>query len=444
MTIISSLVVFASLTGILSFGMWELDMEEIPILYQFGTFLASYWFHDKLKPGKPHYGNFASSGPPLVAVTGSGAARPWPYSDSNGVNIGGITFEENDTERSSVETHFSKTRGKSGGISQYTPVNGLYGVSNVRENSRDKTVEYYPGAIEPNDYIAKRLLGDHADWSDLVGLGPGGDPHLWNDQVFKDGSPFGAAEIGAGQMDSEKWTLYKRYAAADPAHKMMVPLTSTGAGNYTQNAYMGTSLESERDYSGGEYALGHPYYQSANHELFFTQDTSQIPGSAVNNTVRPDWYVQYANNPSSDNSWSQPTGATDIAAWPGESGVNNGITSFATQNSPGMKYTVPTFYDPMVSNSRTTPNYQNHAYGSNNTVQIYSGWGIPQPSDASGFYLGKDPKSQQLDYITTQLNTGEVGPVPVQNQGIVDIPPSITKPQSNKMKRGPRSRTYSR
>lgn len=430
MTIISSLVVFVSLTGILSFGMWELDMEEVPILYQLGTFLASYWFHDKLKPGKPHYGNFASSGPPLVAVTGTGAARPWPYSDSNGINIGGITFEENDTERSSVSNFSTKNT-----ISQYTPVNGLYGVSNVRENSRDKTVEYYPGAIEPNDYIAKRLLGDHADWSDLVGLGPGGDPHLWNEQVFKDGSPFGAAEIGRDDIDNEKWTLYKRYAAADPSQKLMVPLTSKGTG-IVYNPYWDTQIESERDYSGGEYKQGDPYYMSANHELLYTQNTNSSLGTV--NAVRPDWYVQYGSSNVNEPYMSYPTGATDSAAWPGESGINNGIVSgvFAAQ---GMNQTLPTFYDPQASGQSIVDN----SHSSNYTHGPFYSWGIPQPTTNQPWFNNKSPKDIQIDYIATQLNTGQVGPVPVQNQGIVDIPPSITKPQSNK-KRGPRSRTYSR
>lgn len=434
MTIISSLVVFVSLTGILSFGMWELDMEEVPILYQLGTFLASYWFHDKLKPGKPHYGNFASSGPPLVAVTGTGAARPWPYSDVNGINIGGITFEENDTERSSVSNFSTKNT-----ISQYTPVNGLYGVSNVRENSRDKTVEYYPGAIEPNDYIAKRLLGDHADWSDLVGLGPGGDPHLWNEQVFKDGSPFGAAEIGYGAgMNSEKWALYKRYAAADPGHKLMVPLTSAGTG-LVENPYFGITMESNRDYSGGEYPIGDPYYQGVNHEKIFVSDTT-LTGDTWSspNTLRPDWYIQYGATRGDKEAGAVPTNAPGIAAWAGEGGTNDGTTTYGYSKEGPYLHTLPAFYDPQVTQG---------AYGSGpGTYNQFFSWGIPNPTTVDGslgWSNNKDPKNTQLDYIVTQLNTGEVGPVPVQNQGVVDVPPSITKPQSNK-KRGPRSRTYSR
>lgn len=405
MTIISNLVVFASLTGILSFGMWELDMEEVPILYQFGTFLASYWFHDKLKPGKPHYGNFASSGPPLVAVTGSGAARPWPYSDSTGVNIGGITFEENDTEKTEKTDRAN--------ISKYTPVNGLYGVTNVRENSRDKTVEYYPAAIEPNDYIAKRLLGDHADWSDLVGLGPGGDPHLWNEQLFKEGSPFGAAEIGAGQIDSEKWKLFSRYASSDTARKLLVPLTSTGNGVGITNPYT-QFWESQRDYSGGEYPETDSSYNStyAGHEKAFVSDFS---GSSQL-VIRPDWYQQdaFGNELSGQNQ-------RDIAAWAGEGGTNTNTNPIIKSNT--LLYTAPTFYDP---SSISTTN------------QSYYNWGIPEPTLPSGktWINGKGPKDQQIDYITTQLNNGSLGPYTK-----IANPPLQDKTDLSKKKS---RRTYSR
>lgn len=368
MTLISSIVVFTSFLGILSFGCWELDMEQIPVLYNFGTFLAFYWFHDRLKPGKAHYGNFSPDGPPLVAVTGSGAARPWPYNSNTGINYGGIVFNENDENGESAD------RGK---LKEYTPVNGLYGVTNVKEGSRDRRLEYYPAAIEPNDYIARILLGEHADWTQLVNMGPGGDPHLHNEKWFKYGSPFGAAEMGGpGDSNNEEWSKKTRYMSANPNRKLMVPLTSTGSGFIRDPYFVEQYPQAIRDYSGGEYNGSDATY-STSLEREFVRD-----GSA---DLRPDWYAQ-------DQKGNIITNQRDIAAWPGEGGINDPWTSQIDPTKVG-KTTYPTFYDPSVS-SDSVVSWGATSLNSNS------------PENRSQWYNGNDPTTQQLDYIVTQLNTG--------------------------------------
>lgn len=409
MAIISTLVLLTSFIGILGFGCWELDMEQIPVFYNFGQFLAYYWFHDRLKPGKAHYGNFSPDGPPLVAIAGTGTARPWPYNANTGPNLNSITFEENDQTPTSSKYDRSEIKG-------FTPVNGLYGVTNVKEGSRDRRLEYYPSAIEPNDYIARILLGDHADWTELVDMGTGGEPHLFNEKWFQYGGPFGAAEIGPGDPNNSKWDVKPRYYGPVAGQKLMVPLTSTGRGTQSGsivNPYYanGEIRDSVRDYSGGEYdPTNTEYYNGSKERKFVSTGTEDL---------RPYWYRQ-------DILGNILNGASEIAAWAGESGMNQNLQKPIDPGSSGAMVTYPTFYDPSVSSSIAC-SWGETAIGSNDPSRRYQ------------FYNGQDPTTQQLDYIGTQLNTGTTTGYRPVDTDLYPKSEKLTEPQKRKPRRLSRS-----
>ena len=177
MTIISFLVFIVSTIGVAAFACWDNDIE-IPFLYTFGAFEAEWWFHDKLKPGRPHLEQHDKDGPPLVAAIGTGGGPiPWPYPGSLFSNQPG-TIPSNYDAALKMKT-------------QYTPVDGMFGVTKTRENDPTSNVQYYPNASDKNNYIAQRLLGPQADWTELEAMGD--KLRIFNTKVFpSSGKPGGS------------------------------------------------------------------------------------------------------------------------------------------------------------------------------------------------------------------------------------------------------------
>lgn len=331
--------------------LWDNDVE-IPVLYPFGSFLAKWWFNDKLKPGKPHLEQHVLDGPPLVATIGSGGAIPWPYDDSDGLSSG---HEWNLYDTSNNNTYSNKIKM----ASDYTPVVGLYGVSDQKENSRDKRIEYYPNASKPNDYIAHRILGEHANYTHLYQMS---DPKkIINKNVFKAGTPFGSAIIGPNNPDDKRWTELPKYFSSNPGYKFKVPLTSTGTGMITGvDLYTGQAAESVRDYSGMEYNQ---------HENTNTNEFKYVYDNTSNGT-RPPWYSQ-------DQKANLISGRY-MDSFPGE------VDEQTFNENP--THLIPTFYDPSATEQ---------TFGG----KTFTSWG--QPNGPSGMVL--TPNTVQLDYIVGQL-----------------------------------------
>jgi hypothetical protein len=357
-----------SLIGIVSFGMWEMDMEEVPVLYNFGSFLALYWFHDKLKPGKAHFGSFAADGPPLVAVSGMGKARPWPYNATTGFTSSGLHYTDNDGTVTVKDA------------SKYTPVDGLYGVSAQKENSRDKRVEYYPQAQQPNDYIAKVFLGPHASWTDLYQMS---DPlKVYNKNNFPGTDPFIAAKIGTNQPNDKRWQEASRYeVGGSGTEHLMVPLTSAGTTipapasfPYVVNPFYPVLQEYVRDYSGAEYQGTDPSYPNSLEMAYCKQ--------GLKTRTRPPWYEQ-------DTIGNVLTGQNDMAAFPGE---DRGDPGYDPYNEFGLMSTYPTYYTPM------------------DQPGIATGWGSTASKDTTKYWDGLSPDQIQRDYIVSQLSRTEPGP----------------------------------
>jgi len=372
MTLIGTIVFITSFIGALSFGCWDNDIE-IPGLYPFGAFLADWWFHDKFKPGKAHLEQHDSDGPPLVATAGSVASVNFPYPGSL------VTYQQ----PSSYSYGASVKRAQS-----YTPVNGIYGVTNQKESDPTLQREYYPTAIQPNDYVAKRFLGPHAFFSDLVNTG---DPlTVYNKKVFKDGSPFVAAQIGPNNPTDKRWL-------EAPKYKLMPPLTSTGAGEVRMPQYRNV-YRSLNDYSGGEYHGG-------------DQSFGNTPEFNYCDEFRPPWYEETFDGVSLG---KQP----HIVSFPGEqyapvqTPVINGTSTFMQS----------AFYDPQYDGVKET-------YYTNNETDSYVGygWGTNASgvkSNVDGYaYSGStiNPTSITTDYIETQL---------VQENPISNLN-SFSKPKSD-------------
>lgn len=348
MTLIGTIVFITSFIGALSFGCWDNDIE-IPGLYPFGAFLADWWFHDRLKPGKPHLEHHDSDGPPLVAVPGSVASINFPYPSSY--------FSPKPPTQYSYSSSAKRA-------STYTPVNGVFGVTNQKESDPTIHREYYPNAVQPNDYIAKRFIGDQAFFSDLVDVG---DPlTLYNKNVFKDGTPFAAARIGGGTPDDPRWMTAAKY-------NLMPPLTSTGAGEASMPYYPDV-LSSVNDYSGGEYATSDQSFANSAESKYC------VP-------YRPPWYGQTQYGKSIE-------GQKDISSWAGEKASQ---TVSILGNSAMNRIVTPQFYDPQ--------------YDGNKSVQTSSqidfvqwGWGTNNSGvvdNTTGASIS--PNIISTDYIETQL-----------------------------------------
>jgi hypothetical protein len=358
MTLITMLAFLTCTIGVLGFACWDLDME-VPVLYRFGKFEADWWFHDQLKPGKPHLENHVKDGPPLVAKAGTGGAVPWPYPE-------GLKSTGSITTNWDAKIKIDQ---------KYTPVNGLYGVTNQKETDGSLNLQYYPNASNPNDYIAQRLLGPQADWTELEQMA---DAKIFNLSVFKEGTPFGAAEIGSGQMDSDKWDEKPVYTAPGGAYAFMPPLTSTGANRVSfppPNTYYVRSIA---DYSGAEYDGSNqsfPKSKEAQFALGFRAPTNYQEDQSGNR-------FQYDQK--------------QISAWAGEYPDSNtfaGGTPQAPQN-----YILPTFYDSQFEGS--TMELGNGSY-----VTPVS-WGSPNATTIQGY----NTPAIQTDYILSQLS--QENPIP--------------------------------
>lgn len=354
-----------STIGVLGFACWDNDIE-IPVLYSFGQFEAEWWFNDKLKPGRPHLESHDRDGPPLVARSyagGGGITFPYPAS--------GITKNMSAAGTGLFTDTYSESQKST---TSYTPVNGLYGVTNQKETDRTLSTDYYPNAQEPSQYIVSRLIGPTHDWASLEDMGD--KLSLYNTKVFKKGTPFKAAAIGGpGDPTNAEWKTRDGYQAPYSGMPFMPPLTSTGAGT-VYNQVDGSSIaRSVNDYSGAEY--------DGNDKTF----PNSLEDVNVNGYRSPFVYQEDKNAKAFN--YDQP----QIHAWPGEyqSGVvldNNGYRLQAA------------FHDSQYDGS----SIKNE---SSQTPYTTYGWGVDTDSPAQGGYY---PKQIQKDYIQTQLN--QENPIP--------------------------------
>lgn len=330
---------------------WDNDLE-IPVLYPFGSFLGLYWFHDYGGYGKIHATSFPDDGPPMVARANCGAAVPFPYPELQGYSIESIAYGAT----------------KKMNNSEYTPVNGMYGVTNVKPTTRgaNKDELYIPGAVEMNDYIAKRLLGSWATNTSLVNMYDKDKP--FNRKTFPDGTPFIAAQVGPGDENNPKWEE-NTYMSAVNGQPFQVPLTSTpGDGEWyaVQNAH--GILTSKMDYSGVEYNNPDP--------LSLEYQYSSAP--------RPSSYMTDYNGNVID--------STRISSYPNQ---HQGIDGYQTNSNISL-VALPSFSDPL-GNGNLTPDPSDPQ---NRKLQLNT-WGM-NIDTTSGNY--KMQQNQQTDYITTMLS----------------------------------------
>lgn len=375
MTLISVLLFITSTIGVLGFACWDNDIE-IPILYSFGQFEAEWWFNDKLKPGRPHYEKHDLDGPPLVARSyagGGGITFPYPASGvtANMSAAGTGLFTETYSESSKSQA-------------SYTPVNGLYGVTNQRESDRTLSTDYYPNAQEPSQYIVSRLLGPGFDMASLEDMGD--KLGLYNKKVFKKGTPFKAAAIGGpGDPSNTEWKTRDGYQAPFSGMPFMPPLTSTGAG-IVYNTVYGTSVaRSVNDYSGAEY--------EPNDQSF----AGSLEDVNVNGYRSPYVYQENKNAVAFDYDQNQ------IHAWPGEY-----ESQYVPVGGGGTYRLQAAFHDSQFDGAAIQQ-------GDGNVPYKTYGWGVDTDNPAQGGYY---PKRIQKDYIQTQL--AQENPIPSVKG--VDIP----------------------
>lgn len=363
MTLISALLFITSTIGVLGFVCWDNDIE-IPVLYSFGQFEAEWWFNDKLKPHRPHLEEHDKDGPPLVARTTTGGQITFPYPSGN------LTVQKSGYKVGLFETSYDDSRKMA---TTYTPINGLYGVTNQRKTDRTMSVEYYPNASEPSDYISQRIIGPHADWSELEDMGD--KLKLYNTKVFKRGTPFKAAAIGGpGNYNDKDWSEKDGYQAPFSGMPFMPPLTSTGAGIVYNTVYGSSIPRSINDYSGAEYSGNNEYHES-------------VEAANVLGFRSPYVYQEDKNAVAFD--YDQPY----INAWPGEyesSLIPVGGTGFRLQAA---------FHDSQFDGSEVD-NQGGVGY------KTY-GWGVKTDERAQGGYY---PTQIQKDFIVTQLS--QENPIP--------------------------------
>lgn len=315
--------------------------QSIPVVSPFGRFLHEYWFADYKYRSMAHRGKFSRANPPLVAVAGQGGPLPWPY--ASGAGGSGVTFTDNYQD-------VLKT------TESYTPVNGLYGVTNERETD-EPLKQYYPDALEPNDYIAARLLGEQSQgYNDLTYLA---NNQVYNTKAFAAGTPFKTAQIGPNNANDPRWTSLPTYASLVPNHGLMVPLTTTNYGGYVLDPQTET-LTNVRDYSGSE-----------------TQNDPNFANTLEAHTVsqygaRPSWYGQ------DQNANVIPYEGRSTSVYPGD------LPWMTTPTYINSVQVYPEFTTPKSANVGGSPGQQN------------LGWGSPA---AANPYVAP----MQLTYIQRQL-----------------------------------------
>lgn len=354
MTLISTLAFVVSFTGVIGFMCWDQDIE-VPVLYSFGTFLARWWFNDRLKPGKPHLEPHDRDGPPLVAKKDGGNTMYFPYPSNNQAQTM-LPMTYDDTLKMDEK---------------YTPVNGLYGVSNVRKTDRTLELQYYPNAVQPNDYIAARIVQPHADWMDLEDVADG--LKLYNPRVFSSGTPYGAATVGGpGNYTSLWWRSLPRYAASDPGQQFMPPVTSTGKGLARVAPPNDIShYRSVNDYSGGEYDVGYPNYAGSYEDRY-----------VVNRRLEDQYACDKDGN---------PINSKTISSFPNEVTTWKPVISYGGDQ----KLMLNSFYDAQAEGGMTS-----HKYNGTVTNTTVVSWGSPSTKTYTGYYTG----GVQKDYIISQLS----------------------------------------
>lgn len=342
--------------SIISFLMAELGFSQIPVLYPVGVFLHEFWFCDYQERYKRHYGNYAIDGPPLVLTPGDVGSQNWPYAAAQ-PSIG-VPLQY--TDQYITTAHTSE---------KYTPVDGIGGIvkSTIKDSKVSGNVKYcFPGAQEPNDYIANRFLGkgfSSGGYLDMKNLGDLGKAQVeYNKNVFKKGTPFMVAEIGPNLPNDPRWNLRAKYASANQMNQMLVPLTTKETGGPLANPQVTNVVQPERDYSGSEYPTSDP--------------TTNEHQSLSNTFNRPAWYSQ-----TSGAQYLYPNSGI-CAAWTGDDPY---ITSGKNQSYP-YEYILPEF---------TTPMDAGGPHG-------VTGWGEPWKDD-SQLKSDPGPRAMQYNYIETQL-----------------------------------------
>lgn len=346
MTIVSLLSFLTSFIGVLGFACWDNDIE-VPVLYPFGSFLGQFWFHDFGGSGKIRASDFPQDGAPMVFAVGTGGPIPFPYpSDVNDSTDYSLMY---DTSKRMSQT-------------DNTPVDGMYGVTSVKPSTRNKNLVYVPNAVPKNDYIAKRMLGDHANWMDLNNMN---QKEIYNDKVFKDGNPFTAAKIGPNNQDDPRWSQ-ANYGSSVAGMPFQPPLTSTAAIGYSLPDQMGKASIS--DYSGFEYNDGdntslEAQFCSAPRPFTYQTDSS---GNPIN---------------------SDKISAYPLVTW--QPSVNIGTLK---------PYILPSFYDKNFTGAMTI----NGLYGT-----IKTPWGVPTSNDGkyiSGYKENNTLDGMQYEYVETMLS----------------------------------------
>lgn len=321
MTVIGILSFLVSITGMVSFLIWDEGLRSVPVLYPFGQFLAEWWFHNYTKTVRGKYGTFKKDDPPLVAYPYTLQNTGFPY---NAVEPAGIN-EVGSTALSYFQT--PKTDMK-----KFTPVDGIGGVTSSKEvaESNPDIYSWYPDAISKTDYITARIMGTGSTYDDWITQGE--LPH--NTRVFKAGTPFGAQNMDANDPNNEKWTELPVYQAAVANGGFWAPLASKGVGDnmvmYEGPTGYGSSIYSvgvntdTNQYSGGEYNSTDNVYDGSREQAYL----QSVWGGA-----RPPWYAQ--------NQYGTPITGKDIQAYTGEF-INTEIYS----NTSSMQNIVlPSFND---------------------------------------------------------------------------------------------------
>ena len=195
MTLIGILTFAWSLVSISSFAAYHAD-KDIPFLYNYGAWLAYFWFHDQnLCPTRGVGGVSEPDDPPTQTCYGEdGSIEAWPQNtvlyNSPKYNL----YMQNDTKNT-------------------TNVRGYGGIP---ENSRN--------AYDPNQYIMNRLYGKQFGYgsTDVYSLQEG---NIWNrTKDFKDFSPqqttYDSLYDGLGDViDSNADTWKKTYVQQAPSNR---------------------------------------------------------------------------------------------------------------------------------------------------------------------------------------------------------------------------------
>lgn len=372
-TLLTKIFVLSTVFSWICFTVSELGFTGVPVMSNIGQFLHEYWFADYSFKRKLNLGPHASDGPPMITAKAQGGENNllWPFPDAKGASSSTTveTFTYDDSAKVS---------------SEYTPVNGYGGVTNVQQTDDPySTLSYYPSAVEPNDYIAKRLLGDQAtSYSALKALGAIGQ-QIYNKKTFPQGTPFKTAVIGPNRQDSADWQNLPSYQSPFLGWSLLIPLTVNGAPQKITNPQIAYNTDT-RDYSGNEYDFEGPGGVSGNEQDNFSSSAN-----------RPSWYMQTQNGELMIPQYFTPT----MGVYPGEAQfiVSDNSEPYSADQPvqmPFPEFTTP----PDASTNNITTTVPPIGWGENFT----GNWGsvsVPSPSE------------QQRAYISAQL--AQPNPIPI-------------------------------